>query len=232
MTKTVIEKMAKEIREWMRKNELYTDCRIYFNGKAFGGDSHGNDADLEAADPNDYVEYVGNVMTMTFEGGLYDVMNDWSKYATKKQDEFNRILGKYECYYELGYSWSLGVYTDETNLVKRYEKKGRAAGNKKVDDLSKAFSKALAAAEVYANIPDDGTCNFDSAVLWAKGWREADVKAAAEKVGLRVSKWGAGQFHILGYQSGQAERRSQMAEAFSEELRANGYISTVYYAMD
>ena len=98
----------------------------------------------------------------------------------------------------------------------------------------KALREALENAKKFANTEDGGTCNFDTCEFYAKGMRlsvlEGIVKEASQE--LRVSKWGTGRFHIGGYECGQANRRTEMVEAFEKTLRNYGFDTGVYYAMD
>lgn len=115
-TPAKIEKMAKEIRDFLIKHELWEDVRIYFNGKAYAtddgkGNYSYNDPNklyvLEDVDPRDYFEYVGDILSMSFEGGLYDLLN---YEFGKTYNEFNELIKKYGCYYELGNAWNLSLY--------------------------------------------------------------------------------------------------------------------------
>ena len=117
MTKKKIEKLATEIRDFMLDRELWIDTRIYFNGKAFATDDGNghyayNDPNnlfvLEDIDPHTYTKYAGDILTMTFEGPLYDMINygDWPK----AMERFNAILDKYGVWYELGEAWNLTLY--------------------------------------------------------------------------------------------------------------------------
>lgn len=123
LTKKQIEKMAKEIRQFLLDNGIWQDTRIYFNGKAFATDDgkghyYYNDPEhlvvLEDEDPSRYVEYVGTVLTMTFEGPLCGCLNYYNEYGAAFDDRIQQglrnLLQRYGCFYELGYHWSLGVY--------------------------------------------------------------------------------------------------------------------------
>lgn len=111
------EELATEIFEWLVKNELWIDVRIYFNGKYWG--THNPNTDeyyynehkyYEGfADPLDYFEYVRepeNILSMSFEGPLYEVLNGYSR-SYRLEEQFNRIFKKYGLYFELGHAWNL-----------------------------------------------------------------------------------------------------------------------------
>lgn len=116
LTKKQIESLAKEVRQFLLDHEMWSDVRIYFNGKAFStddgrGNYYYNDPEnlvvLEDVDPSDYVEYTSDILTMTFEGPLYECLNYW---FGKTEEEFRSIFRKYGLYYELGYAWSLAAF--------------------------------------------------------------------------------------------------------------------------
>lgn len=102
------EELANDIIDWLKKNRLNTDTRIYTNGKAY--DTNKNKW-LDNMDPSEYVEYYNKEgITMTFESSLYKVLNDYS--SPKLYDEFKSLLAKYGAYFIPGFSWSLSVYFD------------------------------------------------------------------------------------------------------------------------
>ncbi len=102
-----IEKLAKEILQWLDEKELWIDVRVYYNGKVVYEKSK-----EEEANPKDYFEYVGDILSMSFEGALYEVFNGTSSRAYKLQEEFNDILKGYGLYYELGNAWNLTLYEE------------------------------------------------------------------------------------------------------------------------
>lgn len=116
MNAKTIEKLAKEVRTYLLENELWEDVRIYFNGKAFAtDDGNGHYAyndpntlfEIEDIDPRDYIDYCGDILTMSFEGVLYDVLN----YSLGcLESGLSDIFDRYGCYYELGNAWNLTLY--------------------------------------------------------------------------------------------------------------------------
>lgn len=120
LTKRQIEIMAKEIRAFLLKYDMWIDTTIYFNGKAFSTDDrkgrfYYNDPEhlivLENVDPKNYFDYVGPILSMSFEGDFYDVMNGYyGQYGIKIENEFHELLRKYGCYCELGNAWNLSLY--------------------------------------------------------------------------------------------------------------------------
>lgn len=119
LTKRQIETLAKEIRKFLLDRDMWIDTTIYFNGKAFSTDDRNgnyryNDPKnlvvLEDQDPKLYFDYVGDILSMSFEGPFYDVMNDYlGDYGYKLEEEFRSILRKYGLYYELGNAWNLSL---------------------------------------------------------------------------------------------------------------------------
>jgi len=98
--------LAKEIREFLKKNDLYSDVRIYFNGIAFGD----SEEEIQDIDPIDYFSYATGVLSMSFEGPLYSVFNYPSWDEVVLQQKFEEILRKYGYFHELGHAWNLSIY--------------------------------------------------------------------------------------------------------------------------
>ena len=117
-----IEILAKDIYKWCKKHHLWGDNCIYFGGKAWASWSewHGVkgkkiDEDLYEYDnknPRDYFEYVRNpnILSMSFEGGLYEVLNAYRPGWTKLENQFRNIFEKYGLYFEMGHAWNLSAY--------------------------------------------------------------------------------------------------------------------------
>ena len=114
LTAKKIEKLAIEIRDLLMEHEMWIDTRIYFNGKAFstddgkGGYFYNDPTNLivlENQDPHRYTEYAGDILTMTFEGPLYEVLNYGADY--KFEEQFTKLFAKYGCFFGLGEAWNL-----------------------------------------------------------------------------------------------------------------------------
>ena len=100
------------------------------------------------------------------------------------------------------------------------------------EDLAYAASIAK---EVAERIDDGGTCNFDSAVLYLKGWNEEKVKQAANAAGVGCSTWtmfGVKHFVFSPSVRAQANARTEAAEAMKNVLSEKGYEASMYYQMD
>ena len=114
------EKLATEVFNWLVDKEMWIDTCIYFNGKCWSTSNKNNTEfcynerryfEFEA-DPRNSFEYVRepNILSMSFEGDLYDILNGYTYGWTKKEDEFRKIFEKYGLYYELGNAWNLSCY--------------------------------------------------------------------------------------------------------------------------
>ena len=120
LTKEKREQLATEIFNWLNKHEMWVDVHIYFNGKCWSTNNkdgtefcYNESRYFEyEADARDYFEYVRepNILSMSFEGGLYDVLNAYAYGWGRLSDEFRRIFEKYGLYFELGHSWNLSCY--------------------------------------------------------------------------------------------------------------------------
>lgn len=119
--KTKAEKCALDIIKWLIKHEMWIDTFIYVNGKRYGcwdGEHYHYENTWEDVyvednmDPNKYFEYNGDFLSMSFEGPLYEVINEaWSsKHYEKLEQEFSAICEKYNKYYELGNAWNCSLF--------------------------------------------------------------------------------------------------------------------------
>lgn len=120
LTKKQIEDLATEIFNWLVDNKMWVDTHIYFNGKCWGTSNESNTEFCYnekryfeyKAEPTDYFEYVRkpNILSMSFEGDLYDVLNGYVYGWGKLSDEFRMIFEKYGLYFERGNAWNLTCY--------------------------------------------------------------------------------------------------------------------------
>ena len=112
--------LAMDIYNFCRKNEIWDDTAIYFDGKALASWSewHGENgvkvADAlylyEDKNPRDYMEYINpDGLSCAFDCnfGLHTLVNDWGATFPSMYDAFSNIFEKYGLYYELGHSWYL-----------------------------------------------------------------------------------------------------------------------------
>ena len=124
LTKQNIEQLAKEIIAFLKKEEIAGDVSIYFNNKVMRSKSNDNGYEWiteENIDPHNYFEYAAydHILSMSFEGGLYSVLN----YSFgRREEEFYNIFDKYGLYYELGDSWNLSAYPIDNDMEVEYTK--------------------------------------------------------------------------------------------------------------
>lgn len=135
LNKIKIEEFVKEIEDFLRKYELLDGVCIYFNNKRHVWNYSLKSDRYEMREqkdicPLDYFEWAApkHILSMSFEGNFYDVMNGYTTYHYNLQDKFLKLLERYGLYYELGNAWNLSCYptncdmeiefTDYTNEIK------------------------------------------------------------------------------------------------------------------
>lgn len=126
LTKTTIEKLVQEIKAYLEKYELATDCSIYYNNIVERSDTKYNEDYAprytwtveQNINPHDYFEYAAynHILSMSFEGELYESIN----YTGYKLSGFEKIFKKYDLYYELGNAWNLTSYPIEDDMEIEY----------------------------------------------------------------------------------------------------------------
>ena len=127
ITKTDIERLANEIIEFLNKEELASGVSIYFNNKVVR--ERGSwDEDFnytpkwettENINPHDYFEYCAydHILSMSFEGGLYELLN-YS--GGSRMGKFEKIFERYGLYYEFGNAWNLSCYLIKDDIEVEY----------------------------------------------------------------------------------------------------------------
>lgn len=117
LTPEKIEELADKIYQLFRKNDMWCDSQIYFNGKClsnkdYAGHYHydGTAYIYEDKDPRDYFEYVNpeHILSMGFEGPVYHMFN-YGKYSGVLK-KFKALLERYGLCYEQGDAWNLTCY--------------------------------------------------------------------------------------------------------------------------
>ena len=114
--KTKAEKCAREIIDYLLEKELMDDTFIYVNGKRYStydGEKNynygANSWDKVYVEDNkigkDYCEYAGDILSISSEGFLYEILNYGFEWGTKVPDELDAILKKYDYYLEACTSW-------------------------------------------------------------------------------------------------------------------------------
>lgn len=118
-----LEALAHEIYQWLRDHDMWIDVCIYYDGKRMCTDVKDDNGEWvfryngepfieEDVDPRDYFEYVADphIISMSFEGALYEVLNGYCAGWTKLEAEFSELLSKHGLYYELGHAWNLSCW--------------------------------------------------------------------------------------------------------------------------
>ena len=116
------ERFATKIIEWLAKRELWYEVAIYVNGKCYSADGYDKTKNpvrlqtpkdgvtyyaTDVPDPTVIVEYANpDLITMTFEGPLYQALN----YDSDTEQAFMDLFEKHGLYFEYGYAWSLSAY--------------------------------------------------------------------------------------------------------------------------
>jgi cell division GTPase FtsZ len=103
--------------------------------------------------------------------------------------------------------------------------------------LTAALEKAKEAALKYADTEDGGTCNFDSPTIdyRAMHMKKSKAEEAIKAADLRCFDWngyGGIRLVVCGLGYGQGNRKTRMAEAAHESLKADGIECGMYYQMD
>lgn len=100
------------------------------------------------------------------------------------------------------------------------------------DDLKTAADQAR---EVAKTSDDGGTCNFDSATLYLRGWNSKKVEQAAREAGVGFfiwNLWGSKSFVFPIPGTAQGNARTEAAEAMRESLKGMGYDAGMYCQAD
>lgn len=104
-----------------------------------------------------------------------------------------------------------------------------------LEELNNALSSAVTAAKQLANTEDGGSCNFDSVTLRISIPATLAEQACVKLEKMLVRDWGRlwrGHYMVDIPLSGQADRRSCMAEAACKSLRESGYDAHMFYMVD
>ena len=114
--------------DWLIRNELDMDVSIYYNNQKMTHKYH-FDKDYNIVDdgivtekdvdPHQITQWAAHnhILTMTFEGGLYSLLN---YRGGKLEIEFENLFNKYGLYYELGEAWNLTCYPIYNELEVEY----------------------------------------------------------------------------------------------------------------
>ena len=117
-----LEALAFDIYHWLKKQSLWQDVYIYYDGKCMGTSGtvdgktvyryNGEPFIEDGFDPRKYFDYVAkeHILSLSFEGPLYDVLNGCCPGWPKLEAEFRRIFQKHGCYMEMGDAWNGSCY--------------------------------------------------------------------------------------------------------------------------
>jgi hypothetical protein len=119
--KNKMEALAKDIYDWCVKNDLWGDCCIYFDGKAWASWDNWHDEngkkikdglyEFQDRNPKEYFEYANpDTLSMSFEGALNHVLNAYVPGWVKLENEFVELFEKHGMWYEMGHAWNLSAY--------------------------------------------------------------------------------------------------------------------------
>lgn len=126
------------------------------------------------------------------------------------------------------------------NIIVKYVKadsfmdavKQKDATENDISKLTSAFQMAKQAANLHRNDKDGGASNFDTAIIFLDNFNINQVKKAATNAGLVADKYRGHSYFIYGYQEGQGFRYTNMAKAFAESMKQQGYDASVHYRID
>lgn len=104
------EKLANDLKEFIMKNRLNIDVRIYFNNKCYDWIVYLKEPNIiEDIKGSSFFEYANDeTVSMSFEGDLYDIINYGE--LPSILEGFESVFEKHGFYYELGNAWNLSAY--------------------------------------------------------------------------------------------------------------------------
>ena len=106
---------------------------------------------------------------------------------------------------------------------------------KELNELNQALINAVNAAAMLADTEDGGTCNFDMVTLKIKIPKKLTQYISVKLEKMLAHDWGRlwkGYYLVDIPLSGQGNRRTRMAEAACESLKAAGYNAMMFYQCD
>ena len=106
---------------------------------------------------------------------------------------------------------------------------------KELNELSEALINAVNAAAMLADTEDGGTCNLDMVTLKIKIPEKFTQYITVKLEKMYARDWGRlwkGYYLVDIPLSGQGNRRTRMAEAACNSLRADGYDAMMFYQCD
>lgn len=118
LTKEKIENLALKIFEVLHELELDDALCIYYNNKRLST-YNGRKEIVEGINPHDYFQYCAfnHILSISTEGGLYNVLNYGTGRFPKKLENIFKELG---IYWELGNAWNLSFYPIDDDMKVEY----------------------------------------------------------------------------------------------------------------
>ena len=126
ITKVDIERLVNEIISFLEAFDIADSVSIYYNGDVVRSKTEYKNRDYLYTwvktcdvDPHKYFEYAAydHILSMSFEGGLYDVLN----YSGGRiYEKFMKIFEKYGLYFELGNAWNLSCCLIDDDIEVEY----------------------------------------------------------------------------------------------------------------
>lgn len=99
-----------------------------------------------------------------------------------------------------------------------------------IDQIKTA--KSMADRAIIEKPSDNGTCNFDEAMIKKEKWfTYAETIQIFNECGLSASKYTTGWL-LVGGLHGQAEKNTLWAKTFSHWLADQGFETSMYYCID
>lgn len=104
------------------------------------------------------------------------------------------------------------------------------------DKLEHDIMLAQKEADLYRNVEDGGTCNFDMVTIKLGRYTQKTKKLAAQLdwniTPVEEGKYWAGWWFVFININGQGNRRTTMVEAAAKKLEVLGWETRVFYEVD
>lgn len=102
----------------------------------------------------------------------------------------------------------------------------------KIKHLKFSLVAAAGNAQRFKNVKDEGTCNFDTPIIFLKDFTKNEIEEAFLYTPFSPYFNSDGSVDLLEFCDGQGFRRTAMAEAVRDSLKSNGYEAYVRYNID
>ena len=112
LTEKQIGELAEQIYQLLKENDIWMDTDIYYNNRVMtnkdGNGQYQYDGSVYLyldTPPIEPFYTPGHILSMTFEGPVYQMFNHGSYPAVRRK--FDRILKRFGLYYEFHDAWNL-----------------------------------------------------------------------------------------------------------------------------